>query len=155
MKLVNIINIAGGIMSLKDLMSTELHFVNEKISILEAAKLMSRLNVGSLIVGKKERITGIFSEKDILDKVIVLGLSPETTCARDIMTHNVVTVDDSKSEQYALALMIARDIRHLPVIDESGICVGMVSLKDLVKPIVRRFERRDDTRYLTDDYERY
>jgi CBS domain-containing protein len=142
-------------MSLRDLMTTELHFVNEKTSILEAAKLMSRLKTGSLIVGSDEKISGIFSEKDILEKVVCLNLPVETTPVKDIMTHNVVTVDENKSDHYAIALMIARDIRHLPLIDEDGICVGIVSLRDLVKPIVRKHEKRDDSKYLTDEYERY
>jgi CBS domain-containing protein len=142
-------------MSIKELIKDDVYFVNEKTSILEAVKMMSRQKIGSLIIGTKEKINGIISEGDILEKVVLLGLSVENTTVKEIMTHNVVTVDDSKSDKYALALMIARDIRHLPIVDNMGICNGIVSLRDLVKPIVRKFERKDDLKYLTDDYERY
>jgi CBS domain-containing protein len=98
----------------------------------EAARRMNEHRIGSLVVveAKGGRIVGILSERDILTRLVAAERDPRTTRVRDIMTQEVATctvdtpIDDLRN------LMRSRRIRHVPVVDETGLC-GMVSIGDL------------------------
>jgi len=99
-------------------------------SAREAAKLMGKSRVSAILVTDKDALIGIFTERDLTQRVVAGDLDPDTTLLREVMTArpDVLAPDDSPLD--ALELMRERHYRHLPVLDHGKI-VGMVSIRDL------------------------
>src|SRR5207253_10167583 len=92
-------------------------------------------NVGAAMEMAGERLAGIVSERDYTRKVILKGRSSETTRVEEIMTASVIVVSPRSKTRECMALMTAKNIRHLPVVDE-GRVIGMVSIRDIVSDII-------------------
>jgi CBS domain-containing protein len=92
---------------------------------------MADLNVGAILVFEKGRLRGLFSERDLMRRVIAAGHSADTTKVESVMTTDVVAVDESSSTDQAMALMREYGCRHLPVLRGGGV-LGMVSMRDLM-----------------------
>ena len=112
-----------------------IHALAPTASVLEAAALMERHNVGALLVLDGERIAGIVSERDLARKMIVSGRSPRDTPVSDIMQAKVRVVHTTHTNEDCMALMTDKRLRHLPVLDQDRL-VGLVSIGDLVKDII-------------------
>ena len=104
-------------------------------SVLEAIRLMAEKEVGALLVMAGEKPVGIVSERDYARKVILKGRSSQETPIKDIMTTNVVCASPGQSIEECMALMTAKRIRHLPIMDGERLC-GMLSIGDLVKAVI-------------------
>lgn len=104
-------------------------------SVLDAIKLMAEKEVGALLVMKGKKPVGIVSERDYARKVILKGRSSQETSIQDIMTADVVCASPDQSVEECMALMTAKRIRHLPVMDGEKLC-GMLSIGDLVKTVI-------------------
>ncbi|KAK3146158.1 hypothetical protein QOZ80_3BG0262430 [Eleusine coracana subsp. coracana] len=109
-------------------------------SVYDAVKSMTQHNVGALVVikpGQDKSIAGIVTERDYLRKIIVQGRSSKSTKVGDIMTeeNKLITVNPDTRVLQAMQLMTENRIRHIPVIDGSGI-LGMVSIGDVVRAVV-------------------
>ncbi len=104
-------------------------------TVYEALQLMADKDVGALPVVEKGKLVGIFSERDYARKVILLGKSSKKTLVREIMTPHVFYATPDMTNDQGLALMSAKRIRHLPVMEENEM-VGMVSIGDLVRSII-------------------
>jgi len=113
--------------------------VTPKTTVYESLEKMSAQNVGSMLVMEKEKLRGIFTERDYMKKVVLLGRSSKNTNAEDIMTTNPICVAPTDSVDNALAIMTEEHCRHLPVIDEGKI-IGIVSIGDLVKKKISAME---------------
>lgn len=100
-----------------------------------ALELMAKENVGALLVVNGEKLAGIVTERDYARKVILEGRSSLATTVDKIMTAKVVHITPDKSVEEGLALMTEKRFRHLPVL-ENGKLIGIVSIGDLVKPII-------------------
>lgn len=124
--------------------------VEPETSVLEALRIMAEHNVGALVVTKDRELAGIFSERDYARKGALLGRAAAATTVGEIMTTNVFTVTEEHSVDACMALMTARHIRHLPVV-EGGRLVGMVSIGDIVKRLIAEREQtiQDLTSYIT------
>ena len=122
------------------------HTIDRQATALEAVRKMVKANVGSLIVTENDAIYGIFTERDYLRRV-VLGDHPPQTCLTEISSRRLVVVEPSRSIEDCMSIMTAERVRHLPVIDRSGLS-GIVSIGDLVKYLSR--EQAAEIRYLTD-----
>ena len=105
----------------------------------EAAKLMANKNVGAIMVVNDARLIGICTERDIVFRVVALGLDVHTTPIADVMTPAPVTVDPDEPFGYALLRMHEGGFRHLPVI-EDGRIVGIVSARNAMDPALEEFE---------------
>ena len=101
-------------------------------SVYDAIKLMADKEVGALLIVEAQRLVGIVSERDYARKVILQGKSSRDTPVREIMTEKVFYVRPEQTVEECMALMTAKRIRHLPVLD-NGQLVGVVSIGDLVK----------------------
>jgi CBS domain-containing protein len=131
-------------MLVKDIMQSEkIHTISGDANIHEAAVRMAELNIGALIVGIPEKIEGMFSERDILKKVAGNDLSYEITKVKDVMTTEVFVVEDKEMAYIALNIMQKKKFRHLPVVNEKGICVGMVSIRDLMKSVSNNIKKEN------------
>ena len=106
--------------------------------VSKAAKLMADKNVGAVMVVEDERLVGIFTERDIVFRVVAQGLDARTTRLADVMTPAPDTVDPDKPFGYALLVMHERGFRHLPVIEDSKI-VGIVSSRSAMDPELEEF----------------
>src|SRR5512135_948568 len=105
------------------------------MTVYEALQIMADKDVGALPVVLDGKLVGIFSERDYARKVILLGKSSKKTFVREIMTPHVFYATPDMTNEQGLALMSAKRIRHLPVMEDE-VMVGMVSIGDLVRSII-------------------
>ena len=127
--------------------SRTVHTVSPDATVMHAVETMCAAKVGAVLVCTGKACAGIFSERDLMTRVILRHLDPVTTKVADVMTADVAAVGPEVSTEGAMAIMSDHRCRHLPVID-GGQVVGLVSIGDLV-----RHESRDqdfEIRTLTD-----
>lgn len=105
--------------------------IDRTASVLQAAQLMNEHRIGCLVVLEFGQVVGIFTERDVLQRVVAEGRKPAETAVGDVMTDEVVccTLDTPLDE--ASAAMKNRRIRRLPVVDGTNQMVGMISIGDL------------------------
>jgi CBS domain-containing protein len=112
--------------------------------VLAAVEQMNRRHIGSVIVVAElhpgARPVGIFSERDVLTRVIARGLMPSRTPVGEVMTREVCTISCDTTVMDAMMVMTDRRCRHLPVVDGDQV-VGMVSIGDLTSWLVRDQQR--------------
>ncbi|MDQ1240905.1 MAG: hypothetical protein QG586_1581 [Pseudomonadota bacterium] len=104
--------------------------------VLEAIQIMADRHVGALPVLREGQLAGVISERDYARKVILLGRSSAETPVWQIMSAPVITVGPEDAVRRCMELMTERRIRHLPVVDESGAMIGMISIGDLVRGVI-------------------
>lgn len=100
-------------------------------TVMEVAQAMARARIGAIPIVEDDRIVGIFSERDLMTRVIVEGRDPSSTCVCDAMTREVVTAEPHDSRNECLEKMQRSGFRHLPVVDE-GRLMAMLSMRDLL-----------------------
>ena len=118
----------------KEVMSKVLLKIDGKSAIQEAAKLMKRERVGSVLVTLGDRIDGIITETDIIQKLVAANLDPVGTRVETVMTSPVLTIEADRPVKEANDLMDRKHVRHLGV-TEGGKIVGMISVRDLLRPL--------------------
>jgi len=116
--------------------SAAVHSVAPGISVTECVRQMNELKIGAMLVMEGDRLAGIFTERDAMTRVLGGGLDPTHTLVSEVMSSDPVCVTPSTTLEEARALVTARRIRHLPVVDD-GKVVGMVSSGDLTHWLVR------------------
>ncbi|MBV8206879.1 MAG: CBS domain-containing protein [Acidobacteria bacterium] len=111
-------------------------FVTSEQSVLEAARLMTEFNVGAVPVMRGDELVGIFSERDIMCRVVAGGRSAATTAVSEVMTARplVLSLDDSIDQ--ALFVMQEHGFRHLVICDGKRV-KGVISLRDVMRSAVR------------------
>jgi CBS domain-containing protein len=103
-------------------------------TVVEAARKMAQYNIGSVVVvDEKGVIVGILTEGDIVRRVVARGLDPSKTLIGDVMTRNPVTIFSDASLAAAADLMKRKGIGHLPVVDNDGRLVGIITRTDIVR----------------------
>ena len=113
----------------------ELYSLAPNASVFEALELMARENVGAVLVMEGDTVAGILSERDCVRHLELEGRSSRTTKVSDIMTRKVIYIEASQPLEECMALMIDKNIRHLPVFDE-GTLLGLISVRDVLKEVV-------------------
>lgn len=131
----------------------EVYSIRPEASVTEAVRLMSRRRVGAVLVCERGSCVGIFTERDLMNRVVLTGLDPGATAVADVMTSEVACVEPGTSAAAAMAIMTERRCRHLPVV-EAGKVVGLVSIGDLVRWESRnqQFEIRMLTHFIQGKY---
>jgi len=114
-------------------------------TVADAARLMQRHRVGALLVVERERLAGIFTERDALFRVIAEGRDPQATLVRDVMTRDPQTIAPDRPFGHALHLMFEGGFRHVPVIDNARL-VGVVSTRDALGMELKEFLSELETR---------
>lgn len=109
----------------------ELYFVEKDQTVWEVARKMADLHVGAILVLDNGELCGIFSERDLLARVVVEGWDPHTVRVADVMTPNPKAIEESATADEAMEIMHQHNCRHLPVLC-NGKVVKMVSMRDLM-----------------------
>jgi CBS domain-containing protein len=121
--------------------------VSPQAKVIDALKLMAEKNVGALVVLEGECLAGIFSERDYARKVALLGKTSLDTPVSDIMTTPVLTITLNQTHEDCMALMSAKRVRHLPVMEGQKV-IGLLSIGDIVKDALH--EQENTIRHLED-----
>jgi CBS domain-containing protein len=109
--------------------------VKPDASVLEALRLMADTNIGAVMVMTGEQVAGILSERDCVRKLELTGHTAAQTKVEAIMTSDVLYVEAGQSLEECMAVMIDKNIRHLPVY-ENGKLLGLISVRDVLKEVV-------------------
>lgn len=106
--------------------------LSRSTSVSEALRQMLRCDVGAAAVIDDQRAVGIFTERDAVARVLLEGREPATTPVGDVMTTPILSVGPSDDPRDARRIMVAKGIRHLPVVGSNAEVLGMLSLRDLM-----------------------
>jgi CBS domain-containing protein len=115
--------------------------VDASRTVLEAARYMMEHNVGAVPVLRNGELTGILSERDIMNRVVAVGRTPGTTSVSEVMTANPRAVDAEESIEECLFIMREFGFRHLPIVDGREL-KGLVSLRDVLMHQAAEIERQ-------------
>jgi CBS domain-containing protein len=102
------------------------------MSVADAVAEMNRHRVGSVLVLDSNRLVGIFTERDVLRRVVGAGVDPRTSRVADVMTANVITISPEVTVDETMVLFTEKRCRHLPVLDQ-GRLVGTISIGDITR----------------------
>lgn len=111
----------------------EPYFVRDSATVMDAAEFMASRNIGAVcVLDDGDRLRGIFSERDLLQRVIVAGLDPSTLPIKDVMSEPRAVISCDETPHDALERMDQVGSRHLPVMDGDR-WVGMLSMRDIMR----------------------
>ena len=122
-------------MKVAEVMSRGVDPVDPEATVQAAATQMAELDVGAVLIGTSEKIDGILTDRDIILRLVVDGRNPADVAVRDVMSATVFSCGADDSVEAAFAEMRERQIRRMPVLDETGKPVGIVTLSDLAKAV--------------------
>jgi CBS domain-containing protein len=105
--------------------------VTAERTVWYAAKVMTRKHVGAVVVVEGKKLQGILTERDILNRVIVLKRDPATVKVKEVMTRDPLSLSPGQLSCHAMALMTSGDFRHVPVV-KNGRVIGVVSIRDAI-----------------------
>lgn len=122
-------------------------------TVFDAINLMAQVNIGAILVQDGDTISGIFTERDYLQKIALKSLSSKQTLVGDVMTSPVISADPDDSVEQCMETMTTCHCRHLPVV-ENGKLLGIVSIGDLVKRMLDEKESEVEhlNQYITGTY---
>lgn len=126
-------------MPVKDVMARKAVLkATPRVTVRKAARMMAEKNAGAVLVVDQERLVGIFTERDIVFRVVALGLDPGKTRIAEAMTRDPHVVAPDKPFGLALLVMHERGFRHLPVV-KNGKLLGLVSARSAMDPDLEDF----------------
>lgn len=114
--------------------------------VVDAARTMAANNIGALAVVEGARLVGIFSERDVITRVVAKQLNPSTVTVSEVMTTQLVVAQSDETDDSCLRKMKAANCRHLPIVSGETL-LGMISLRDLL--LVELSEKDEKLEYLT------
>ena len=123
-------------LEVSEIMTPGVFTIPKEITVKEAAIKMTELKVGYLVVGSASKVEGVISERDIITRVLGVSKSPYKTLVKDIMTVDTIAVYQHEQPQIALEMMEANRIRHVLVFNNQHVCVGMLSIRNLLKTFI-------------------
>lgn len=117
-------------MKVKDIMTDQVAFVNPTATIVEAAQLMQKHNIGAVPVCEGQDVVGIVTDRDIVVRNVAHGKDPSITPVKDVMSSRVKVVTPEMNLNEAAMIMAHEQVRRLPVVENNRL-VGIVALGDL------------------------
>lgn len=116
-------------------MNPDVLTVTPGTTTMDALRQMAEKHVGSIVAIKNKRPVGIFTERDLLYKVVLAGKNPAQTPVREVMTRNVVSISPDSSVESAMNKMAHGNFRHLLVADNGDDIHGMISIRDIARAL--------------------
>lgn len=107
--------------------------VEPGVSVLDAVDVMARDRVGAVAVVEKGDLQGIFTERDLMLRVVKQGRNPAATLVSDVMTAEVKTVTEAATSEEAISVMLIGHLRHLPILGGDGRVLGLLSIRALLE----------------------
>lgn len=126
-----------GYPKVKDIMQRNVVKVDGENSIIEVCKIMGEKHIGSVIVEIEGKPTGIFTERDLLSKIFLSKLDIEKVKVKDYMSKPLVTIKPDVGLREAARMMSELHIRRLPVVDDEGRLLGIITSSDIVSAIAK------------------
>jgi CBS domain-containing protein len=117
--------------------------VAPETTVLVAVQQMNDRKIGALLVLDRGRPVGIFTERDVLVRVVAAGIDPKTTPVSEVMTRGPVVVRSDVTVGEAMMVITEKRCRHLPIVDDAKLC-GLISIGDLTSWLVRHQQRTID-----------
>jgi CBS domain-containing protein len=132
---------------------SQVYVTSPSQSILDAVKLMQEKRVGALVVLDHGKPIGMFTERDVLNRVVACDCNPAETSVSDVMTKNIVVVNPDTTVEQAMAIISDKRMRHLPVMEGDEL-VGIVSIGDLTHWLVKSqsFKIESLIRFIAGEY---
>lgn len=116
--------------------TSEIVAVDPTVTVLEAAEMMSRKGIGAVLIrDAKGHFDGIFTERDVLKRVVAEQRDPKATRVAEVMSSGVRHVPPSTPVEQALQLMVTHRYRHL-LVKEDGAVVGLISIRDIMTSLI-------------------
>jgi len=115
--------------------------VGLSVSVLDAVGVMARNRVGAVAVVDQGVLCGIFTERDVMLRVVDQGRNPGTTLVRDVMTVDVKTLTADSSPDEVIEVMLVGHLRHVPVLAKDGRVLGLLSIRALLEDKVHDLSR--------------
>ena len=133
--------------------SSSVYCVDVAETVAKAVGLMNRERIGSVMVIKNGQYVGIFTERDVLNRVISAKLNPEKTRVEKVMTSNFISVQENSTLRQTMHIMTNKRVRHLPVFEEEKL-VGMISIGDVTRKLleINQNEAASLRQYLFTEY---
>lgn len=127
--------------------------VSSAATVLEAVEVMAEHAVGAVAVVDGGELRGIFTERDVMMRVVLRQRSPRETRVEDVMTSPAETITDETAEEEALVHMVERHRRHLPIVSSRGELKGMLSIRNVLEHRVDELARELHSmdQYLSND----
>ena len=127
--------------------------VSPTATVLEAVEMMAEHGVGAVAVVENKNLKGIFTERDVMLRVVLRGRNPKETRVGEVMTSPPEVVSGDTSEEDALVQMVERHVRHLPIVSADGKLKGMLSIRNLLEHRVDELARELHSidQYLSND----
>lgn len=123
--------------------------VSSDVTVRAAAKAMARDNVGCVVILDGGRMVGLFTERDVLKRVLSKDLDIDQVRVREVMTQAIITSGPEQSAEEGRACVRRHNIRHLPVVEEDGRLLGVLSLRDLLR------DEAAEARHLVEEVHRF
>ena len=119
--------------SVKEVMTSNPVTVEASTPVVEAARIMKEKDTGIVPLVENGRLLGTVTDRDIAVRVIAEGRDPQSTTLREIASTDIVTVDPQQNLDEALRMMAQHQVRRLPVVEEDGRLIGIVSQADVAR----------------------
>jgi CBS domain-containing protein len=133
--------------------SSSVYCIAPSSTVDTAVTEMNRQRIGSILVQDSNRVVGIFTERDVLTRVVACGLDPKLTPISEVMTTDFVSINQDTSVEDAMQVMTNKRVRHLPVLHGDKL-EGLISIGDVTRWLlkVNEMEAENLRRYVLDDY---
>lgn len=133
--------------------SSSVYFVYDSETVADAVAVMNEERIGSVMVTDEENFVGIFTERDVLNRVVSQKLKPEKTLVREVMTRDFLCIDENYSLEDTMRMMTKNRVRHLPVMKGKRL-LGMVSIGDVTRRLleINQNEAESLRHYLFSEY---
>jgi CBS domain-containing protein len=133
--------------------TSSIYCIAVNASVESAVSEMNRQRIGSILIKDGERCVGIFTERDVLTRVVSGGRDPKTTQLSDVMTRDFQSITSDTSVEDAMQIMTDKRVRHLPILNSDKL-VGMISIGDVTRWLlkVNELEAENLRRYVFSEY---
>jgi len=111
---------------------SKVHSIPPTLSVFDAVAEMNRHRIGAIVILEGERLVGMFTERDVLRRVVGAGLDPHRACVAEVMTADVITIGPEATLEETTSIFTEKRCRHLPVV-ENGKLLGLISIGDITR----------------------
>jgi len=116
--------------------STSVYCIAVNSTVDAAVSEMNRQRVGSIIIKDAEKVVGVFTERDVLTRIVAAGRDPKTTTVSEVMTADFLSITQDTSVEDAMQMMTDKRVRHLPVFDDQQL-LGLISIGDVTRWLLK------------------